>query len=790
LVSRFATRCLVAVIAVTCCALAAGCLSGNPSYFPYLLPVGDTALQTHAKPAGSGYFADFDPYACRIVVRPEVCTAPIRGSQVFIATVYDGEGNPRRKRRVEWMVEGPGTIVEVDESGYLPGRGMKIDNKYAFSHTDYFEHCIGRGRDEFNVGPGQTWCLVSSAVEGETTVVAYCPAINDWEKNRAYAKLTWIDANLHFPPPVTTRAGGDYTLNTTIQRASDRGVGYRVRYRIVDGPAAALTAGAGGEVSSVTEAIAPVSEDGCGRVKVTQPLPVTGTNRIAIDLVKPDPDHPGQFTVVSQGETRVTWQDPRLEVAVTAPKTVAVNQEVSATYTISAPAKADSQGITLTAHVPDEMVLVSTNPKATVDESTLIWSLPASTGGKTQSVTAVFRPVRLASASLAADARTADGMTGHGICPVVIAEAKLLLKLEGPSSCVVGETLSFRVTVTNTGDGAATGIHVQGRFDEGLETTAKATKVEETISSLGAGQSKTITVPLVAKGNGKYGVEFSASGDGGVSAVSKSATVDVKQIQLAISTHGPARGYVGQEVTWQLVVRNSGDIPVNNVVVKATLPPEIDFAKATEGGKLTGKQIIWDLGSAPAKQERTLALTGVCNAVASRAIVTSTVTATPAGDGNKSGQSASRGKSVGSDRPVETAIEIVGVPALQLSVKDSADPVAVGQSLTYLVRVKNAGTVAAKNVVVVGNIIAPVRKSMTLTRGTGPGAAAKTDGEKVTFPPLDSLAPGAEASFVIEATAENSGDVRFEVLVQSASQAKAIRASESTRILTPDSRNR
>ena len=760
------------------CALLAGCLSGNPSYFPYLLPAGDPAVQTHARPPGPGYFADFDPYACRIVLRPDCCTAPVRGAQVFIATVYDGEGHPRRKRRVEWMIEGPGTIVEVDESGYLPGRGMKVDNKYAFSYTDYFEHCISRGPDEFTIGPGQTWCLVSSAVEGETSVVAYCPAINDWEKNRAYAKVTWVDGALRFPPPVTARAGGEYTLNTTVQGPGDRAAGYRVRYRIVDGPAAALTTGRGGEVSAVREAVAPVGDDGSGRVNITQPLPAAGTNRIAIEVVKPDPDHPGQFTVVSKGETRVTWKTPRLDVGVNAPETLGVNQDVTVTYSVAGSGKTDAGAVTLTARVPDEMVLVRTEPKAAVDGPTLIWTLPAATAGKAQSVTAVFRPVRLGSPELTAEARTGDGVTGRGATPVTITEPKLLLKLDGPATGMAGEALTFRVTVTNAGDGPAARVRVQGRFDEGLEIGSKAAALDETISGLGPGQSKTIPLALTARRNGKYGVHVTAAGGGGLTAVPQSATVEVREAQLALSAHGPARGYVGQEATWQLVARNTGDVPLANAVVKATLPADVTFVKATDGGTVVGRQVVWNLGTLAARQDRTIGLTGLCAKASPRASMSATATATPSGGRPGTARPGPLGRSA------ETVIEIVGVPALQLSVKDSADPVGVGQRVTYLVRVKNTGSQAARKVAVVADL----PEAMRPTRGTGPGAAATITGRRVTFPALDTLAPGAEASFVVEAEALTPGDARFAAEVHSASQTQALRAVEPTRIVNALSR--
>src|SRR5437868_15417053 len=79
-----------------------GCfgVTQNPSYFPYLLPTGDI-IQTHAKPVGPGYYANFDPNACQIVVRPLNATNPVRTQHVLIATVLDGKGNARRDRRVE-----------------------------------------------------------------------------------------------------------------------------------------------------------------------------------------------------------------------------------------------------------------------------------------------------------------------------------------------------------------------------------------------------------------------------------------------------------------------------------------------------------------------------------------------------------------------------------------------------------------------------------------------------------------------------------------------------------------
>src|SRR5579864_6505739 len=179
--------CLKLLLAATGLCVASGCfgVTQNPSYFPYLLPTGDI-VQTHAKPPGPGYYANFDPHAVRLEVRPLESTDPVRSQHVIIATVYDEKGLPRRDRRVEWMLEGAGNIIEVDESGYFPGRGYKVDNRYAVSYTDHLEHRIQRTKnagDDFIIQPGQSWCVISSAVEGDSQVTVYAPEIADWTTN-------------------------------------------------------------------------------------------------------------------------------------------------------------------------------------------------------------------------------------------------------------------------------------------------------------------------------------------------------------------------------------------------------------------------------------------------------------------------------------------------------------------------------------------------------------------------------------------------------------------------------
>ena len=127
--------------------LAVGC-SSYPTKFGVLH--GGHVKREHAKPMEGGYYSDFDPQAVQLEVTPVEDTNPVRTQHILVATVKDKDGKPLTGRRVEWLLaEGSvGAIVEVDESGWYDTRGHKVNNNYAFSHTNYGDHVLTRGNND------------------------------------------------------------------------------------------------------------------------------------------------------------------------------------------------------------------------------------------------------------------------------------------------------------------------------------------------------------------------------------------------------------------------------------------------------------------------------------------------------------------------------------------------------------------------------------------------------------------------------------------------------------------
>ncbi len=393
----------------------AGCfgISQNPSYFPHLLPTGDI-IRTHARPPGLSYFSDFDPHARRLEVRPLTATSPVQTQHVLIATIYDEKGEPRRNRRIEWMLEGAGNIIEVDESGYFPGRGYKVDNKYAVSYTDYCEHRITRNNpnpnDDFVIRPGQSWCVVSSAVEGDTQVSVYAPEIADWDAYKVTVTAHWVDAEWTLAPPGVGRAGSQHVFTTRLFRHTDHQpiANYRVRYRLLDGPPAAFLP------SQASEAVAVSDLNGNASVALAEAAPAAGLNRIAIEIVRPpDTRSPtGAGIVIGQGQTTMEWQAPGISLAKTGPPTAAVGQDIVYTIAVRSSGTIVTQPMTVRDSVPEGTRYVRSDPPANVEGKQLTWTLGALAPGQAHTVQVILQGTQPGAITNCATATTVDGLRG------------------------------------------------------------------------------------------------------------------------------------------------------------------------------------------------------------------------------------------------------------------------------------------------------------------------------------------------------------------------------------------
>lgn len=747
-------------------ALAVGCFgkSHNPSYFPYFLRPGDV-IPTHAKPPGRGYYANYDPYAIRLEVRPQETTSSVRSHQVLLATVYDAQGKPRRNRRLEWMLEGVGNLIEVDESGFHPGRGYKLDNRYAISYTNYLEHRMTRGNnnplDDFQLRPGQSWCVVSSAAEGDTYVTVYAPEIYNWENNKVTVNIRWVDAGWMLPQPVAARAGSEQALTTTVLRTTDKRplANYLVRYRVLDGPPAYFAETRGPEATATSDL------NGHATVRLVQATTQQGANRIGIEIIRPpDPTSPsGAGVPIGRGEVVQSWLGPSIALNLTGPAVVLVGQEVTYTTTVTNPGQIETQAQTVRLPIPDGLRYLRSQPSAALDDNQLTWTLGTLAGGQMHTVNATFAATRSGPVQATATVATFEGLRDQRTVATQVAAPQLKLTMTGPAEGFLGTPFAYQLTVTNPGDGPLSRVILTAELSAALEHEKKSRKIELELGTVPAGQSRSVALPLTPRQVGALSTKVTATADGNLRDNAEKI-IQVRQAQMSLNLSGPKVRYVDRPAEWTVQAVNTGQVPLTDVVLRTALPAELAFVQATDNGQWIQNAVVWNLGTLQPKETREVKVTTHPLRLAAKAIPIATATAAP-----------------GVQTEARAELEIRGIPALAAQVEKTGDPVAVGGRITYQVIVTNTGSLPGNGITLEANLPPELR----LVNAAGPTHAQPTIApHKVSFSGVSGLAPKQSLRYVFEAQALKPGDVRISLKVNSDALASrgAVTKEESTRV--------
>ena len=557
------------------------------------------------------------------------------------------------------------------------------------------------------------------------------------------------------------RAGSSYVLTTKVLRRTDKQplAGYRVRYRILNGPPAVFLPGRTAEVEATSDL------NGNAHAALVLQGPAAGVNHIGMEIIRPpDPTVPsGTGLTLARGETTVAWQAPIVTLDLNVPPTVVLGQELPYTITIKNAGQVAAHAFTVRQNFPESVTFARADLPPSVEGRQLVWTLGELAAGQARTIQTVFRTTKLGPVTSQVVVDTGEGLRGEKTATTeVTPQPQPLLKLNvtGPATALLNAPVTLQVVVNNPGTGPARNIVLTGNLDAGLEHESKANPVVAPISSLGPGESRSVPLTLTARQSGPQSIHLTVTADGGLKDVGQH-TFTVQHVALKLNTTGPSWRYAGQAVSWSVEVANTGEVALKNVVVRDTLPPELTFKSAGEGGTFDGRQVVWTIEQLPVGEKKSLPLTTVGQQLTPRALAVTTATAEP-----------------GLQVQAETPIEIRGLPALRMRVVDQDDPVVVGNRTIYHVDVTNQGSLPARDVVI--DAVVPDEMRVVDARGPAPG---KIEGQHVTFPVIASLATGAALNYQIEVEARKAGTVYFRAELKAGTLSQPVVEEESTIIM-------
>jgi uncharacterized repeat protein (TIGR01451 family) len=256
--------------------------------------------------------------------------------------------------------------------------------------------------------------------------------------------------------------------------------------------------------------------------------------------------------------------------------------------------------------------------------------------------------------------------------------------------------------------------------------------------TLGPGQSQSVDYQAKATAGGRLANKAVASAAGGARAEVEAA-VTIVEPKLEVTNIGPKRRYVNAPAQYQITIKNTGNVPLAEVLLVDPLPAQASFVSAAAGGQLVGQQVHWSINALGPGESRSVELVlrarslgQICHQVTAKA-------------------------EYGLVAQAEACTEFVGVPALSLEVEDTVDPVEVGGTTVYNVVVRNPGTTPATNV----QVVSVVPSQMVVLRAAG-AADHHREGQKIAYDAV-TIPAGGESRYQIEVKAEQAGDVRFKV---------------------------
>lgn len=210
------------------------------------------------------------------------------------------------------------------------------------------------------------------------------------------------------------------------------------------------------------------------------------------------------------------------------------------------------------------------------------------------------------------DSDQTDAVTSQATTTVTPnVDLELLKTIVGGATIIgVGETLTYRLSLTNDSSVAVTNVQVfddlptgfnPGTLPTGVATGTAPNDLVWTVASIAAGATLTVDIPVtvstsatVAAGQRNTATINIAglTGFNDTDTSNNSSFVDVTvqpRYNLLVTKDNAATSVTtGQNVTYTITVNNSGPNDATNVQITDTLPSQLQFVSATSGGTAIG----------------------------------------------------------------------------------------------------------------------------------------------------------------------------------------------------------
>lgn len=348
---------------------------------------------------------------------------------------------------------------------------------------------------------------------------------------------------------------------------------------------------------------------------------------------------------------------------------------------------------------------------------------------------------------------------------------KLGITKVGPDQIAMLGQATYTITLNNTGDLTATDVVLTDTIPTGMSYvssdpagTVSGSIVSWNVGSLNKADSRTYTLVLKGTQAGLWTNTVVATSKEVGTATAQATTRVIPPPQVTITKTGPSGLFTGFTRAYTLTVTNTGAVALTDVVVTDSLPALLSYSSAIPAASsVTGSQISWNLGTLNIGE--TKSIVAILGGVSSGTAVNTAYVTTHEG--------ASATDSL--------TITILGAPGAHMSLIDSSDPVAVGDTFTYTIKVLNQSEANdLHNMTIVGLLPSEV----VFISADGPTTFTVV-GQEVRFGAVATMTPGQTVEFHIKVKATAAASAVFNATMTWDEFGEPIVAQEGTTVFKP-----
>lgn len=575
-----------------------------------------------------------------VEVTPVEDTNPTKTQHTFIATVYDANGQPIPNVQVHWILartgDAVGDIVTYDDQdlkGVWYDLTTKTDNHYAVSYTNETSTVLHRGMrwvadeaswTDFEVGKGQSWCTITSPVEGTSHMIVFVPAIKDALCHKVFAVKHWqrvphIVAMKECPQEALV--GSEFSYKLTIMNDGEGATPGPVEVvemlpegiAIVDGTAFPQNLGVlnPGDSKTIT-------------FRVRAETPGVKVNRIEARA--------GEFVARADCTTNVVGYG--IDIVKDCGGRYVLGNEVPFTIRVTNTESSTLTNVVVNDPLPAGVEFVSANAskgsaRAGGDGRTIVWDGFELAGKDSATLTITTKATGIGmqrnAATVTANVAGAEMQVTDNDdceCEIIGLPALNIDKVCEPTQCGIGDPITFRITVWNTGGADALNVAVNDMVPAGLQAQGETSWRIDRLPPSGPEGGKTFTIQATAMSAGRFTNVATANCEGATE-VRDSCDVEVLGPTLTIVKDCKAANPpVADDITvlnrmdnaTHTITVTNGNVRAQDVVVVDRLPLDtagrerLKYTSSNPAGSYDAAShtITWSLGTMEANQSATI----------------------------------------------------------------------------------------------------------------------------------------------------------------------------------------